>query len=296
MMQIDLSRIPEGLLLGTSSFSSPDWLGSFYPPGLPPARFLDFYSGVFPTVEIDATWHAMPSRKTVETWAAKAPPGFVFSAKVPKVITHERYLEGCEEEWDRFLELVGILGPKLGPVVFQFKYVAQGRDPDEFATGRDFLARLGRFLPRIPREGRFVIEVRNQRWLTPRLLDRLRERNIALALVSYTTMPTAADLLERMDPVTADFCYLRFLGDHAAMDHRVARARELGTKTRDWDELVVDRTEDLRGWIPSVRELLRRVPQVFAYFNNHYAGFAPGSLELFARLWGEEVATSAEPI
>ncbi len=294
MIRLDLSRVPQGLLLGTSSFSSPDWIGSFYPHGLPPAEFLRHYAGVLRTVEIDATWHAMPPRRTVEAWSAKVPDGFLFSVKAPKVITHERYLEDCEEEWRRFLSVTEPLGAKLGPIVFQFQYVPQGRDPHEFATGEDFLRKLKRFVPLIPREGRYVIEVRNRRWLTPALLDCLRTRNIALALVSYTTMPGAAELLEDIDPVTADFSYIRFLGDHAAMDHRVARARELGTKSRDWDELVIDRTEDMRGWVAPIRELLRRAPDVFLYFNNHYAGFAPGSLELFLRLWDEEMAASPE--
>jgi uncharacterized protein YecE (DUF72 family) len=278
MIRLDLTRVPEGLLLGTSSFSSRDWVGSFYPHDLAPAEFLRHYAGILRTVEIDATWHAMPSRRTVEAWAAKVPPGFVFSVKAPKAITHVRYLEGCEEEWRRFLAVTEPLGSKLGPIVFQFQYVSQARDPHEYATGEDFLRRLRSFLPLIPRQGRFVVEVRNQRWLTPALLDSLRSRNIALALVHYTTMPAAAELLEHIDPVTADFSYIRFLGDHAAMDHRVARARELGRKTRDWDEL----------------HLLQRVPEVFLYFNNHYAGFAPGSLELFLRLWDEEMAASTE--
>jgi uncharacterized protein YecE (DUF72 family) len=294
MIRLDLSRVPPGLFLGTSSFSSSDWIGSFYPPGLAPADFLRHYAGILRTVEIDATWHAVPSRRTVAAWAARVPRGFVFSVKAPKTITHERYLTDCAEEWRDFLEVTEPFGEKLGPIVFQFQYVSHQKDAREYATGEDFLSRLKRFLPLLPRQGRYVVEVRNQNWLKPPLLDTLRERNVALALVSYTTMPTAAELLEQIDPVTADFSYIRFLGDHAAMDHRVARARELGLKTRDWDELVVDRTADTRGWLAPISEILRRVPEVFVYFNNHYAGFAPGSLELFLRLWDEEMAASPD--
>jgi uncharacterized protein YecE (DUF72 family) len=295
MTAFDFSGIPPGLRLGTSSFSSPDWRGGFYPPHLPSSDFLGYYATRLSTVEIDATWHAMPSRRVVEAWAEKVPEGFTFAAKVPKVITHERYLEDCAAEWAHFLELMDLLGAKKGPVLLQFPYVAKSRDAEEYRTGRDFRRRLEAFLPLIPREGRFVVEVRNRTWVAPPLLDLLRGRGISLALVDITTMPTAAEILDRLDPITADFAYVRFLGNHAAMDHRVAEAREGGRRVSDWGELLLDRADDLRAWIPPLREILHRVPEVFVYFNNHYAGFAPGSLELFLRLWDEAAPQAATP-
>ncbi len=287
MTNPDLSAIPSHLHLGTSSFSSPDWCGPFYPPGASPSEYLTYYSSRFHTVEIDATWHAMPMKRTVESWAAKVPPGFVFAAKVPKVITHERYLDGCWEEWTQFLRLMDLLGEKKGPILLQFPYVSRSQNADESRSGHDFQRRIEHFLPQIPREGRFVIEVRNRTWIAPPLLDLLRSRGIALALVAYYTMPGAAELMRSADPVTADFAYLRFLGNHKAMDLSVSRARENGGRRSDWGELLVDRTVEMRAWIPPIQVLLDRLPDVYAYFNNHYAGFAPGSIEQFARLWGQ---------
>jgi uncharacterized protein YecE (DUF72 family) len=293
MTAIDLQGLPPGLRLGTSSFSSPDWCGTFYPEELRPEGFLTHYAGKLSTVEIDATWHSMPARRTFEAWAERVPEGFVFSLKTPKSITHSRYLQDCGEEWARFLGLTEILGSKRGPILLQFPYVSRGQDPEEYRSGREFLRRLRAFLPQLPRDGRFVVEVRNRTWIGPELLDLLRRRGIALALVDYYTMPGAADLLRRIDPVTADFGYIRFLGNHRAMDHQVARARERGERSSDWGELILDRTEDVRAWIPPIQELLNRLPEVYAYFNNHYAGFAPGSIELFVRLWNEQVVGSA---
>ncbi len=71
------------------------------------------------------------------------------------------------------------------------------------------------------------------------------------------------------------------------MDDLVGRKRQSGKKTRDWDELVVDRSREMREWVPILRRLADRVPDVYAYFNNHYAGFAPGSIELFLQVWEE---------
>jgi uncharacterized protein YecE (DUF72 family) len=292
-MALDLHGLPAGLRLGTSSFSNSDWLGRFYPAHLRPEEILTFYATVLHTVEIDATWHAIPSRRTVEAWRDRVPDGFTFALKAPKSITHERYLGDCAEDWSRFLALMEILGEKRGPVLFQFPYVARGRDADEYRHGGDFRRRLEQFLPQLPAGTRFAVEVRNRGWIDAALLDLLRGRGLALALTAYQTMPDAAELLRGPDPLTADFGYVRFLGDHKAMDHMVARAREAGTRDRDWGELIVDKTEEMRGWIAPVRALLQRVPEVFVYFNNHYAGYGPGSLELFASLWREEEARTA---
>jgi uncharacterized protein YecE (DUF72 family) len=286
-LEFDLSQLPPGLHVGTSSFSTADWCGPFYPADLPPHDFLGHYAQTFRTVEIDATWHFMPSAKTADAWRRKVPDGFVFSAKVPKIITHEKQLEGCEDDWERFAETMARLGPKLGPLLFQFQYVSKKKDPHEYETGEGFLRKLEAFLPLLPAGQRFAVEVRNEKWLKPPLIDLLRSRGIALALIDQNTMPRPERWFELCDPITADFAYIRFLGDHHAMDNLVGRKRQSGEKTRDWDELVLDRSREMREWVPVLRRLTDRVPDVYAYFNNHYAGFAPGSIDLFLRTWAE---------
>lgn len=279
----DLSGLPDELHVGTSSFSSKDWVGPFYPPGTQPADFLRAYADVFNTVEIDATWHALPTERTVEGWYHKTPPGFVFALKVPRVITHDKELLNCEEELSRFLNLMELLGEKLGPLLFQFPYVAKGKDAGEYATGEKFLYRLEAFLPLLPGNGRYVVEIRNERWLSGKLPGMLRERGIALCLPAYFTMPDPDRLLRLTDPVTAPFSYVRFLGHHRRMDEMVKRARLESGKKRSWDEIIVDRTRETVSWAALVGKLLDRKVEVFAFFNNHYAGFAPGSAALFAK-------------
>ncbi len=292
-MEFDLSRLPPGLHVGTSSFSTTDWCGPFYPADLSPHDFLGHYARTFRTVEIDATWHFMPSAKTADAWGRKVPEGFVFSAKVPKIITHEKQLENCGDDWERFAETMARLGPKLGPLLFQFQYVSKKRDPREYETGEVFLRRLEAFLPLLPAGQRFAVEVRNEKWLRPALTDLLRSRGIALALIDQNTMPRPGRWFDLCDPITADFAYVRFLGDHHAMDNLVGHRRQSGEKTRDWDEIVLDRSQEMREWVPVLRRLADRVPDVYAYFNNHYAGFAPGSIELFLRTWEETPGEAA---
>jgi uncharacterized protein YecE (DUF72 family) len=285
VIDLEVSGLPPSLHVGTSSFSSTDWLGVFYPPHLKPGQFLPYYAQILSTVEIDATWHAMPSRRTVASWARRVPDDFVFSLKVPKVITHEKYLEDCDAEWYQFLSLLEPLERKRGPLLFQFPYVAKRKDPEEYRTGKDFMRRLEAFLPHLPSDGRYVVEVRNSRWIGDPLLDLLRSREIAFCMTAYYTMPSPSDLFRLVNPVTAPFGYVRFLGHHRQMDQLVKRAQEEQNKKRQWDELLVDRTQETDEWATAIRFLLDQHQEMYIYFNNHFAGFAPGSIDLFVQRW-----------
>jgi uncharacterized protein YecE (DUF72 family) len=280
-------RFPKHVLVGTSSWSSPDWRGSFYPESIAPGDMISTYASRLPTVEIDSTWYQIPSRPMVEAWNARTPAGFVFSAKVPRVITHEKYLEGCEEDLKQFVSVMAGLGDKLGPMVLQFPYVAKGKDPEEYATGAQFLERLKKFVRHLPDGFRWGIEIRNSRWVKPELLDLLRSRQISLVFIDYYTMDPLPRLVSREEVFTSGFVYVRFLGNHKEMDAAVAQARADGRRSSDWGSLLVDRTAQMKSWIPAMREISAGQIPMYVYFNNHFAGYAPGSIELFSRLWND---------
>ena len=90
-----------GILLGTSAFIANGWQGSFYPAGMKPADYLKFYSTRFQTVEVDSTFYGAPSAATVEKWYTP-PPDFVFAAKVPRVVTHDKLLVDCDSEFEEY--------------------------------------------------------------------------------------------------------------------------------------------------------------------------------------------------
>jgi len=96
-------------------------------------------------------------------------------------------------------------------------------------------------------------------------------------------LPGPEKLFAGPDPLTADFVYARFIGDHKRMDALVAKQRAEGTRTADWNAPAIDRTEELSRWARAIRAAASG--PVLAYFNNHYAGFAPGSARLFRDLW-----------
>jgi uncharacterized protein YecE (DUF72 family) len=180
------------------------------------------------------------------------------------------------------------LGDRLGPLVMQFPYVAQGQDAVENEHGADFMARLEQFLPELPtREFQFAVEVRNGRWIGEELVDILRASNVALVLNSYYTMPSLGEMRRRVQPMTADFLYARFLGDRKKIDQQVEAMIERGEKERHWDTLVWERGGETEHWVDQLQQLAGAEPEreVYAFFNNHYAGYAPGSLGIFAKAW-----------
>ena len=85
--------MPPSIYLGTSSFTASGWEGSFYPRGLKSSDYLGFYADHFDSVELDSTFYACPSAKTVSGWFSKTPDNFIFSVKVPQAITHDKVLE-----------------------------------------------------------------------------------------------------------------------------------------------------------------------------------------------------------
>lgn len=282
-----LGELPERLLVGTSSFSSEDWRDVFYPSGLAPADRLSYYATCFPTVEIDATFYAMPAATMLSNWFRRTPDGFLFALKVPREITHDAALEGADAATAILLDRTAQLGDKLAALLLQFPYVAKGADAAEYADGRRFLARLAAFLDRWAGAAPWVVEVRNAGWLEGPLLPLLRQYRIPLALTAYYTMPTLGRLLARdIDPLTGPFAYVRFIGDRGRIERRIDQQIAAGEKTRRFDEIVLDRDAELRNWVENLLAVVTRV-RTLVYFNNHYAGFGPGSARRFAELWRE---------
>ncbi|MBN2525345.1 MAG: DUF72 domain-containing protein [Deltaproteobacteria bacterium] len=263
----------DNLRLGTSSWSTRDWIGPFYPEGTRSEAFIEYYATQFNTVEIDATFYRMPTQKNVDSWARRTPDGFQFTAKTPQLITHEKVLVDALDDMRFFLDAIGRLGDKLGAVLLQFPYF----NKQAFASPTPFLERLDTFLGRLPKEIRYVVEVRNKWWVKKALQTLLQQHQVALAWVEQAWMPNAPEWFPKTGGPSTDFAYIRFLGDHKAMDEI----------TTTFDKTVVDRTDVLNEWVPVVKSLLDRDIQVYGFFNNHFAGHAPDSIRQFSKMLNE---------
>jgi uncharacterized protein YecE (DUF72 family) len=261
------------LRIGTSAFTAEGWEGSFYPKGMKPADYLSFYATKFNTVELDNTFYRTPALTTVQGWNAKTPPGFLFAAKVPQVITHEKVLVDCEDDLKHFLKTMDVLGDKLGPLLFQFGYF----NLKAFKTQADFLSLLKPFLKKLPKDYQFAVEIRNKNWIDGVFADVLRERSVALALIDQSWVPRPWELKEKFDLVTADFTYMRWLGDRKGIEQQ----------TKSWDKTIVDRKSDMKNWVEVFQTLTsnKKVLKLFAFANNHYAGHGPATVKLFLDLW-----------
>src|SRR5215208_6660898 len=178
----------EDLYLGTSGWSYADWEGTLYPEGFPPGARLSEYAKHYATVEIDSTFYGTPRRSTVERWREIVPEGFLFAAKFPQEITHEKNLVGSEEPAHTFIQTMSLLGDRRGPLLLQL--------PPSFSV--EGMGVLEDFLSILPEGPRYAVEVRHRSWLGSDLPELLGEQGVALTLIDYPRMP-------RMEEATADF-------------------------------------------------------------------------------------------
>src|SRR5271156_4291617 len=258
------------LHLGTSAFTAAGWEGSFYPAGMKPADYLTYYATKFDTVEVDSTYYRTPSAAVVQGWARKTPEKFIFAAKGPQSVTHEKVLEDFDADFKGFVNPMDLLGDKLGPLLLQFPYFNRS----VFTAGAQFLARLKPFLKKLPKDHRFAVEIRNKNWLNVGLAELLRDHGVALALQDQSWMPMPWEY--EFDSITADFTYVRWLGDRKGIE----------TLTKTWDKTIVDRTGEMQEWVKYCRQIQRRGVTIYAFANNHYAGHGPGTVALFKQLYG----------
>ena len=257
------------IFLGTCAFTASGWQGAFYPKGMRPADCLSYYAEHFDTVEIDSTFYGCPAPKTVTNWRDRTLTGFIFSVKVPQAITHEKILVDCQEEFETFIQTMDLLKDKLGPIVFQFPHFDKFQVKDRHA----FTDRLLPFLKTLPSRHQFALEIRNRKWLDAEFADILRGFNVALVLQDIHTMPAPSEM--KFDPVTANFSYVRLLGNR----------KQIEMTTTVWEKVVEDKTEKVSAWVKYCLEVRRRGVKQYVYANNHYEGFGPGTVEKFKEFW-----------
>lgn len=230
------------VLLGTSGWSYNEWVGAFYEDEK--QSKLKHYNRIFNTVEINSTFYAYPRKELVYGWVKHSPPDFIYSAKLPKIITHEKMLaveRDVEGDLKRFCELLEPLAynGKLGPLLIQcrpkFKYD---------------LECLEQFFKILPKGYDFAIEFRNLSWVRDETFDLLSEFNVAYTIVDEPLLPS--DVW-----VTADFSYIRWHGH--------------GKKI--WFDYKYS-LDELEPWVAKVEEVSNKSKRLFGYFNNHFHGYA----------------------
>lgn len=198
--------------IGASGFSYKEWLGGFYPSKLPGAKMLAYYAERLPTVEINYTFRAMPTRSMLEGWAEKTPAHFRFALKAPQRITHFARLRGAGAALNYFIDTAGALGQRLGSVLFQLPPDM----PCDNSLLEDFLGEMnGRV--------RAAFEFRHRSWFGDATLAILRAGAAALCIAESDKLSSP---IER----TAPHVYMRLRKeryDDADLREWARRIREL---------------------------------------------------------------------
>jgi uncharacterized protein YecE (DUF72 family) len=224
--------------IGCSGWNYAHWRERVYPKGLPARGWLSQYAQLFDTVEVNTTFYGLPRPESVAAWVAESPPGFLFSVKASRFLTHMKRLTDLGQGVRRFYERIEPLlrSPKMGPVLWQL--------PENFHRNEE---RLAAALEQLP-PGRHCFEFRHASWFCDEVYALLREHEAALVIGDHPKRPFQTYEL------TAGWTFLRF--------HYGSRGRG-GNYSEGELENWAERIED---W--------RRSVAVFAYFNNDWLGYA----------------------
>jgi len=246
------------IYLGTSGFSYDDWIGNFYPLGMPKREWLAYYAREFNACEINSTFYVLPKPSSLKAMAEKTGEGFLFSIKANQKMTHQ-----WEDNADVFEAFRQVLEPiisvgKMGCVLAQFPY--------SFKFNRrnwDYLELFSERLGELP----LAIEFRNAQWLRSEVFSWLRQRNLGFCCVDEPRLP---HLLPPLAQATSRISYIRFHGRNSAKwwQHEHAYERYDYSYT----------PQELSEWVPKIKKLDSVAEKTFIFANNHWHGQAVGTI------------------
>jgi uncharacterized protein YecE (DUF72 family) len=247
--------------VGTSGWQYRDWRGTFYPPGLPQARWLEHYASRFATVEVNNTFYRLPPATTFQKWHDLTPPDFEITVKASRYLTHVRRLRDPQEPVKLLLERAAPLRKKLGPILVQL--------PPSLTADRDALSET---LDAFGRRVRIAFEPRHPSWFVDEIYEVLRAHDAALCLTDRHSRPGTVAR-------TASWFYLRFHEGNATPHPCYGR-------------------QSLQTWARRLLTLWDRDADGYVYFNNDGRACAPRDAARFARTCtsaGFDVARAADP-
>ncbi len=230
----------KGLNIGTSGWSyKEDWKGIFYHSS---SSLLRQYLSYFQTAEVNSTFYSLPQPAFVKHIASLSDE-FFFTAKLPRVVTHDKRLDLTGDANPVLQEFFSLLSPiksKITALLIQLP-------PWDISNMGD----LETFFSALDTSYRYAIEFRHESWITQRTWSLLEDYGVALVVVDEPKLPI--DLR-----ITTDFSYIRWHGHGTDIWYNYLYS---------YDSLV--------EWQPRLLDLLDRTEIVFGYFNNHFYGYAP---------------------
>jgi uncharacterized protein YecE (DUF72 family) len=278
--------LAKNIRVGVSGWRYPPWRGAFYPEGLAQRRELEYASRKLSSIELNGSFYSLQRPESYARWYADTPPGFVFSAKGPRYITHILRLRDVATPLANFFASgVANLREKLGPFLWQlppsFKFDPASieaflsllpRDTDHASAlarrhnsevkGRAEIA-FGANRPL-----RHALEVRHESFVVAGLIELLRKHRVA-----FVVADTAGKWPEYED-VTADFVYIRLHGARElyVSGYSDAMLDRWSKRIRLWSEGGEPRDARRMSQRPARRASSR---DVYCYFDNTAKEHAP---------------------
>ena len=246
------------ILTGTSGWSYESWKDVFYPAGIKSEKYLKYYSSLYKTVEIDSTFYNIPDEKTITKWRDSTPSGFLFCPKMFQRITHEMKLIGSEKLVNKFVESMALLKDKLGIILIQMPPSLKFRDKKVIIE----------FLNSLPSGFKYAIEFRDISWFSDYIYSLLEKHNITIAWSDTPFVPRNYKLTDRN-------VYLRLIGDRSINES-------------EFGKISVNKEKSIEGWASKLKEMEGEFDHAFVFANNHYQGFAPGTINLLRSQTGME--------
>ncbi|MBF0528653.1 MAG: DUF72 domain-containing protein [Deltaproteobacteria bacterium] len=267
----DIDRRTAGIRIGTCGYSYTEWTeAGFYPPETKPVQMLPLYARTFSITELNYPWYQMPRAEAIERQRRQAPPGFLFTAKLNRTLTHEIEADLWRNQAAAYRDGVAPLlqTGQLRAILAQF--------PPQFqrsVANRRYLAALFDALEGLP----LAVEFRHVSWAVDRVFTEFTKRRITLAAVAEPELP---GLFPALDIVTSpDLFYIRFHG-------RNAKGWRQGGKEIQFDYNY--REDELREWVEKrIIKMAAQAREGVIVFNNHVRGQAPQNALTLTRLLRE---------
>jgi len=241
------------ILIGTSGFSFDDWVGEIYPSGIKRHEMLPYYERTlgFTALEVNYTYYALPSRKTMESFAQRTSRDFSFVVKAYKGMTHERGND-VSGLCRRFKEGIAPLNGSVKALLFQFPYmfVPSVENVDYLKLLRNEFA-----------EYDSVVEFRNVRWSDDRYAEVLKGLSYGYCIVDE---PKLKGLVPFHPILTSSIGYFRFHGRNNKWFKEPVDVR--------YDYLYSD--EELGEFVAPIRDVAQQAAATFVFFNNCHQGKA----------------------
>jgi len=190
--------------VGVGGWTFEPWRDNFYPKGLAAARELEYASRKLTAIEVNGTYYSTQKPATFAKWRDETPEGFVFALKANRFATNRRVLADAGDSVRHFVGSgIAELGPKLGPIVWQFA-------PTKRFDAADFEAFLKLLPPEVGGVAlRHVLDVRHESFRCAEYLALARRHRAATVFTDSDDYPSFADL-------TGEFVYVRTMRTDAA--------------------------------------------------------------------------------